>query len=518
MSRPAALRIGVVVVAYNAESTLAKTLDRIPAGFAARIEEVIICDDASGDETFEHGRAWASRADTPKTTVIRHTKNLGYGGNQKAAYTLAIAHGLDIVVLLHGDGQYAPESLPDIVAPFESSDCAAVFGSRMMDKGAAKRGGMPLYKRWGNRILTRFENRILGTGLSEFHSGYRAYRTDILRAIPFTANSDGFDFDTQIIAQVLNAGGTITEVSIPTYYGDEICYVNGLKYAKDVVRDVVEYRLAVKGFGTSEWIPTPDEYAFKEGDGSSHSLILDMLAGLPRSRVLDLGCSAGLLAEQVRTAGHTVVGVDVIELPEVRNRTDEFHLADLDRPLPAEIGQGYDVVIAGDIIEHLARPLDALREMRRVLRPGGQLILSVPNFGHWYPRFRVAFGLFGYDRRGVLDQTHLRFFTRATLRRTVRKAGFDVLEEDYTGLPLGTIGASGRGIGGAVRAVDDRLVRIRPTFFGYQNVLRLTPHAEEVVFAEAVAEVAITGLAGSEAPVPELIAPDPEVLARVHGS
>ncbi len=476
------LRIGIVVVAYNAESTLSRTLDRIPATFRPQIEEVIICDDASGDRTFEHGREWAARADTPRTTVIRHTKNLGYGGNQKAAYALAIDHGLDVVVLLHADGQYAPESLPEIIAPFRETDCAAVFGSRMMNKGAAKSGGMPFYKRVGNRILTRFENKVLGTDLSEFHSGYRAYRTDILRAIPFEANSDGFDFDTQIIAQVLHAGGTITEVSIPTYYGDEICYVDGIRYAKDVVRDVLEYRLAVQGFGTSEWVPTPEEYAFKEGDGSSHSLILRMLESLPPSKVLDLGCSAGLLAAQIRAAGHTVVGVDAIELPEVRTRTDAFFVADLDQPLAAQIGTGFDVVIAGDIIEHLARPGDALREMRRVLRPGGQLILSVPNFGHWYPRLRVTFGVFGYDRRGVLDNTHLRFFTRATLRRTVRRAGFDVLEEAATGLPLGTIGASG-GVGAVVRTIDDRLVRLRPTLFGYQNVLRLTPHAEDVVTA-----------------------------------
>jgi len=489
-------RIGIVVVAYNAESTLRQTLDRIPVDFRNRIDEVIVCDDASQDSTFEYGREWAARQDTPRTTVIRHTKNLGYGGNQKAAYALAIEHGLDIVVLLHADGQYAPESLPDIVAPFGTSDCAAVFGSRMMHKGAAKTGGMPLYKRLGNRVLTRFENQVLGTDLTEFHSGYRAYRTSILKAIPFEANSDGFDFDTQIIAQVVHAGGTIAEVGIPTYYGDEICYVNGLKYAKDVVRDVLEYRLAVQGFGTSEWVPTPDEYAFKEGDGSSHSLILEMMRTLPSSRVLDLGCSAGLLAQQIRAAGHTVVGVDAIELPGVRDRTDAFFAADLEKPIAPEIGTGFDVVIGGDIIEHFAKPGDALREMRRVLRPGGQLILSVPNFGHWYPRFRVTFGLFGYDRRGVLDNTHLRFFTRSTLRRAVRRAGFDVLEEAATGLPLGTIGASG-GIGALLRTIDDGLVRMRPTLFGYQNVLRLTPHAENVVTAAfEVQNVEVNGADG----------------------
>ena len=391
----------------------------------------------------------------------------------------------------------------------------AVFGSRMMDPGAARRGGMPLYKRFGNRVLTTVENRVLGLHLTEFHSGYRAYRTSTLAAVPYQANSDGFDFDTQIIAQLVHAGGTIREIPIPTYYGDEICYVNGLKYARDVVKDVVEFTLATRGFGTASWVPTPEEYAFKEGDGSSHAIILEMLRQLPPSRILDLGCSAGVLSEKMRAAGHTVVGVDALELLGVRERTDEFHRADLERPLPEEVGTGFDVVVAGDIIEHLSHPQDVLRDIRRVLTPSGRLILSVPNFGHWYPRARVALGLFGYDRRGILDNTHLRFFTRSVLRRMVRECGFDVVAEEATGLPLGAVGAlegipadpapsdsmAGSGADGrggsrratlvrgpvaAIRAVDRQLVRLRPTLFGYQHVMQLVPHAQAVEHADVV--------------------------------
>lgn len=476
-------RIGIVVVAYNAASTLLETLDRIPHGFRDRIAEVILSDDASHDDTFELARGWAAREDTPPTHVIRHTKNLGYGGNQKAAYALAISHGLDVVVLLHGDGQYAPECLPQMVEPFADPQVSAVFGSRMLDPGAARAGGMPLYKWVGNRVLSRFENRVLGTSLSEFHSGYRAYRTATLREIPFEANSDGFDFDTQIIAQLVHAGGGIREIPIPTYYGDEICYVNGMKYARDVVRDVLEYRLAVRGFGTCAWVPQPTEYAFKDGDGSSHAVLLGMLPPRAPLRILDLGCSGGLLAEKMRAAGHYVIGVDAEEVPGVKERTDEFYLADLNRPLPEEVGAGFDVVVAGDVIEHLVRPAAVLRDVRRMLAPRGQLLLSVPNFGHWYPRLRVAAGAFGYDRRGILDETHLRFFTRATLRRLVRQAGFDVLEEVATGLPLGAVGAD-TARSSPLRRLDETLVRLRPTLFGYQNVLRLTAHAEESIHVD----------------------------------
>jgi glycosyltransferase involved in cell wall biosynthesis len=477
-------RIGILVVAYNAESTLTATLDRVPAGFRERIAEVVVLDDASADNTVAQGQAWARRADTPRTLVLRHVKNLGYGGNQKAAYKLAMERGLDIVVLLHGDGQYAPEMLPQMVAPLERGECDAVMGSRMMQKGAARRGGMPLYKLAGNRVLTRVENALLGTSLTEFHSGYRAYRVSALRDVPFEHNSDGFDFDTQIIVQLLHAGKRILEIPIPTYYGDEICYVNGVRYARDVVRDVLEYRLARMGFGTSQWVPTPQEYAFKDGDGSSHAVILEMLAGRPASRILDLGCSGGLFAAHARAWGHQVTGVDYMEIPGVRDRTDHFVRASLEDGIPAAVGDGFDVVVAADVIEHLSRPGHALREMCRVLRPGGQVLVSVPNFAHWYPRMRVATGLFGYDRRGILDDTHLRFFTRATLRRLVRASGFDILEEKASGLPLRAISGSDGHRLRIARKSDQALVRARPTLFGYQFILRLTPHAQETVHVE----------------------------------
>jgi hypothetical protein len=248
--------IGIAVVAYNAESTLVRTLDRVPSDFRSRISEIIICDDASHDATFDMAQGWARDNCSVRTHIVRHPKNLGYGGNQKVAYDLAIEHGLDVVVLLHGDGQYAPEFLPDIVAPFEDGGCDAVFGSRMMIRGAARRGGMPLYKRVGNKSLTAFENGMLRARLSEFHSGYRAYTTDILRRVPFRANSDGFNFDTQIIVQVLDVGGRIKEIPIPTFYGDEICYVNGMKYAKECILDVFAYRRALRGRGTRPWIPS----------------------------------------------------------------------------------------------------------------------------------------------------------------------------------------------------------------------------------------------------------------------
>jgi glycosyltransferase involved in cell wall biosynthesis len=476
--------IGILVVAYNAAETLSRTLDRIPEDFRPRISEIIIADDASKDETFRVGADWARSNPTVKTTVQRRTKNLGYGGNQKAGYQLAIEHGLDIVVMLHGDGQYAPEYLPQMVEPIVRGEADAVFGSRMMAEGGARKGGMPLYKYVGNKILTRLENGMLGTGLTEFHSGYRAYSTKALCEVPFEYNTDAFDFDTQIIVQLVHAQKRIVEIPIPTFYGDEICNVDGLKYAKDVVKDVIEYRLVNKGFGSADWVPKAHERSFQAGDGSNRAALMAMLDQLPpNSRILDLECADGTFAARARELGHTVVGVAFVELPGVRETVDRFHQADLEFGIPAEVGDGYDLVVIADVLEQLARPSRLMRDIWTVLKPGGQVLLSVPNFGHWYPRLKVATGRFGYDRRGILDETHLRFFTRRTLRRLVVETGFDLLEERQTGLPFTALFQRPRRRR-VMRAMDNGLARLRPSLFAYQLVMRLTPHYEDTVQAE----------------------------------
>src|SRR3954466_15876499 len=178
-------RLLIFIVAYNAQTTIEKVLSRIPASLHHDNVEVLIIDDSSQDDTFRNGLRYQQRHSAFKITVLRTPENQGYGGNQKLGYRYAIDHGFDIVALLHGDGQYAPEKLPELLTPLVAEEADAVFGSRMIDRRAARRGGMPLYKWFGNQILTAFQNRVLGTQLSEFHSGYRLYSTAALAEIPF---------------------------------------------------------------------------------------------------------------------------------------------------------------------------------------------------------------------------------------------------------------------------------------------------------------------------------------------
>ncbi len=489
-------RIGVLVVAYNAATTLAKVLDRIPDEVRPDIAEVIVSDDHSQDSTYLVGLGYQQMSDLP-ITLLRQPVNLGYGGNQKVGYELAIEHGLDVVVMLHGDGQYAPESLPDILGPLVAGEADAVFGSRIMVKGAARKGGMPLYKYVGNRILSRFENAALGTDLSEFHSGYRAYSVSALKQIPFQQNSNGFNFDTQIIIQLHDAGMRIAEVPIPTYYGDEICYVDGMGYAADVAKDVVAYRLQKAGFGDGSRIALPEEYQLKPSEDSSHGRISTLLSSRPPSRVLDLGCSSGLLSERLRQRGHQVTGVDVAALPGVTERTDAFVKSDLNAGIPPEVGSGFDIVLAADVVEHLVNPGAFVRQVKDVLAPDGTALFCVPNVAHWYPRFRSTAGMFDYDQRGILDATHLRFFTRRSITRLIEREGFTVRRIEPVGLPLDALGLEGSKAS-LLRLADHVLLSLWPTLFGYQFIVEARPRPMARADAEANRKLDTASAVGPE--------------------
>ena len=470
-------RIGIFVVAYNAEATLSAVLDRIPENVAQEVSTVLVCDDASNDSTLDTALAYKRTHDNLPMHVVRHPVNLGYGGNQKFGYNLAAEMGLDIVVLLHGDGQYAPEVMLDLVAPLLVGRADAVFGSRMMQGGAARDGGMPVYKYMGNKILTKYENAMAGASLSEWHSGYRAYRVQALQQLPLDTYSNGFDFDTQIILGLIDAEARIVEVPIPTYYGDEICYVDGMKYAKDIFIHASRHRLGKMGFGQNLGPSQGQAYEYKSDPASSHGMLLKYMAQRTAGDVIDLGCSNGLLSMQMRSLGHVVTGVDIEEHAQVFGRVDKFIQANLDSGLPATLLSECDVVVCADVLEHVREPEVLLAQIAPLLRPGGAVLASIPNFGHWYPRLRTVLGIFDYDRRGILDKGHVRFFTRRSFERMARAAGYEVHRIGATGLPFDVADRGGKaGLSKRlqpIRAIDKLLVKIRPQLFAYQFIYEL---------------------------------------------
>jgi glycosyltransferase involved in cell wall biosynthesis len=200
-------KIVVVMPAYNAAKTLRITYDAIPH---QSIDQIILVDDGSTDRTLEIAREL-------HLTAFVHTRNFGYGANQKTCYTEALKEGADIVVMLHPDYQYDPTLLPEIVAPIEAGEADIVLGSRFLGRSTMEQG-MPWWKYVGNRFLTRLENWTLGLNLSEYHTGYRAYSRRTLEEIPFTLNSDKFVFDQEMLVQATHLGFKIKEVPVPTKY------------------------------------------------------------------------------------------------------------------------------------------------------------------------------------------------------------------------------------------------------------------------------------------------------------
>lgn len=433
-------RIGVLIVAYNALTTLAKVLDRIPRDVWDNVEEVVVFDDASQDDTYELALGYKSTRGPEKLQVLKHAANMGYGGNQKAGYRYFLERGFDAVVLLHGDGQYAPEILAQLYHPLVTGEADAVFGSRMMrDYGGPLKGGMPLYKYAGNRILTMLENRALGMHLTEFHSGYRAYSLAALRQVALEEMTNDFHFDTEIIIKLNHQGFRIREVPIPTYYGGEICYVNGLRYAKDVVRAVHRYRRTVRSV---ECFPEFREYfihyPIKESRHSSHSYFLS--AAGSNQRVLELGCGEGFFSEKLAQRGNAVTGVDALENPKHACSMEDYLRADLSRGLGAALEplrrKRFDKILMMDVLEHLERPEKVLADCLTLMTEQTQALISVPNVANITVRLSLLFGVFRYTERGILDKTHLRFYTRGTARRLLREAGYEVTREDVTVMPL----------------------------------------------------------------------------------
>lgn len=242
-------KVVVVMPAYNAASTLQQTYDEVMD--QGIVDLTIIVDDASRDDTAEIAQR------LPHARLHQHAKNRGYGGNQKTCYRLALEEGADIVIMVHPDYQYTPKLIPAMAVLIANGVHSCVLGSRILG-GYARQGGMPLWRYVANRFLTLAGNVLLGSKLSEFHTGYRAFSRDVLETLPLDANSDDFVFDNQMLAQVLWFGYTIGEVSCPTRYATDASSINfrrSVEYGFGCLGTGLRFRLAKWGLVASPLFP-----------------------------------------------------------------------------------------------------------------------------------------------------------------------------------------------------------------------------------------------------------------------
>jgi glycosyltransferase involved in cell wall biosynthesis len=485
------MRVLVFIVAYNASAKIRWVLDRIPRSLSETYDlQVLLIDDCSADNTVEVARAHVYEGYWCPIKILRNPVNQGYGGNQKIGYRYASQEGFDVVALLHGDGQYAPESLPELIAPFVAEAEArpsAVFGSRMMDRMGAIKGGMPFYKYVGNKILTRMQNSLLKSDLSEFHSGYRLYSVDALRRVPYELNTNDFHFDTEIIVQMLYSGGRILEIPIPTHYGDEVCHVNGMRYAWDVFRASVKARLIAMGvFHDPKFDVQQQErsalYVSKLDFNSTHSAAFNAIP--EGSIVLDVGCADGFLSERLASLkGCEVYAADLV--PDRIMQGCHYQACDLNSKLPDVPWGQLDVVLLLDVIEHLNEPERFLERLRDKLSSNDKVrvIMSSGNVCFFVTRMMMLFGEFNYGKRGILDMTHTRLFNGKSLKRLCRYAAFDVLSVKSIPAPY-PLAIGFNKVSRAMLAINAGLARWMSGLFAYQVFLVIKPRPSVAVLLE----------------------------------
>jgi glycosyltransferase involved in cell wall biosynthesis len=471
-------RVLIFIVAYFAELTILEVLERIPDLPDYEVE-VLIIDDCSADATFDRAERLRRSGYRFPLTVLANAANQGYGGNQKLGYHYAIQNKFDYVALLHGDAQYAPEILPNLFEPLKAGVADAVLGSRMLRPRDALKGGMPLYKFAGNRILTWLQNRILRSRLSEFHTGYKAYTVDLLQQIPFDLNSNVFHFDTEIIIQFLRANARIVEVPIPTHYGDEVCRVPGLRYARDVmvastVARMQDYGLVYRRNFDVRWRQDSNAYYEpKLNFRSTHSLAIAEVE--PGTTVMDLGCGPGHLSPALRGRNCRVIGVDQYPCAESA-RFDEFYETDLNvAPFPRSLAD-VDTILLLDVIEHLTSPEKFCDEMRRRTQDNLQIriVISTANIGYVVTRLMLLMGQFNYNRRGILDLTHTRLFTFSSLRRLLKEAGFVIEKEEAVPPPIPLV-VRNRPLCRLLMGIQGILMKVSRRVFAYQMLMVVRP-------------------------------------------
>jgi len=462
----------IFIVAYNHENFITKVLDRLPKTVKNNNYEILVIDDASKDQTFKTAINWSNLNSEINIKILKNPTNLGYGGNQKLGFQYAIENNFDTLALLHGDGQYAPEIIVDLIEEHMNQNNALTLGSRMIIKKNALKGKMPLYKFFGNIILTFLQNKILGTKLSEFHTGYRIYSIKDLKITNFHLNTNDYHFDTEIIIQFILHNFKIGEYAIPTYYGDEISYVNGLKYAFNIMRETLKFKLQRFSifYDKKYELQTSEMYYDKSNFYSTHSVTCELIKN--NSYVIDLGSSEGRYLNKLKEKGCFIKTVNVKNNKEFI-KFDEHENINLNIHLPKDLKK-YEYILILDVIEHLYNPENFIDRLSKEITDKQTVIVSTGNIAFIFVRVMLLMGFFNYGKRGILDITHTRLFNFSTFKSLFLSYNFIISKS--VGIPVPIPFVFGENIfSKALLNINKLLIKILPGLFSYQILLKLKP-------------------------------------------
>lgn len=437
-------RCVLLVLAHSGSSrALAATLARVPEALRPHFAEIAVL--LEGDEAEPRELpSW------PNLRVHRNPRRYGHGGRRKVAFEYAIGQGFDHAIVVEADGRHPLEDLGRIWGP-------GVEGAEVV-LGARARPGSAV----GSALL----RGALGMPIADWGSSLRLYSCKVLRRVPFQLASDGRRFDTEILIQCRALGIPVRQARVDAFEDEGFSAFESFGAA-------IDYRLHQLhvqrngAFLVDHDVP----YTFKHSRTGSHVQILRAIP--PGSRVLDLGCSQGLLARPLREKGVRTTGVDVRPREQVSLDLDGYHRHDLEEPLELPEGRVFDFVVISDVIEHVVNRQQLLRTVRRHLKPEGRLLISTPNVAIWFYRLSLLVGRFEYGPRGVLDESHVHLFTQSTFRREVARGGFKIRRQRVTSLPFEVIFES-TGQSRLVAALSEcyhLLARAWPKMFAYQFLL-----------------------------------------------
>jgi 2-polyprenyl-3-methyl-5-hydroxy-6-metoxy-1,4-benzoquinol methylase len=444
----AARTVAVFLGATRDAAALVQAVRRVPPAVRERLAEIAVLVGVESDgEAVPAPLLELARADA-LVRVRADTRHTDHGRRRKVAYEYALQHGFDFVAVLRPDDRHPPERLGDLLD-------AAHGGAQLVV--AARHG-----RARGRGLL----NRVLGLELGDWASPYRVLACSALRRVPFHLNQDGRGFDTELAIQFRALGARFAAVECELEADSSFS-------ESDALRTALGYRAhQLHLTRDGRWFVDRDvHYTLKSHGSSSHAQVLDAIR--PGALVLDLGCSQGVLAAPLAEKGVRVVGVDVRLPSEVSLALERYYQHDLERPLEIPEDRVFDYVVCSDVIEHVVHRAELLASVRRYLKPDGRLLISTPNIAIWFYRLSLLAGRFEYGPRGVLDETHVHLFTRATFRREIEAAAFRIVRERVTALPFEVVFEStGRSVLVAGLATFyHSLARLWPTLFAYQFLL-----------------------------------------------
>lgn len=465
-------RIGVFLFDCFEESVLAALLRRIPDPVAKSVETIVVMLDRPGRRfgpdlvTLARDRGLALQFHHPP-------RALEYGAVRKAAFEYGLRIGLERIVVMHGDGRHPAEQLGALLDEAVQHPRGLVVASRLSGALAARRPGMPFSQAVGLRLAHWLQNSILNLQVDDYQSSYRVYGVSALRRIPWQVNSESRCFDDEVLVQFRALDAPIIGVPMETSWSEHGGSIAALSYAVGALRIPLGYRLHQLHIAKHhEFIVNRDiHYTLKVSPTGSHMQIINAIAS--GTRVLDLGCSQGLLAQPLRERNVLVTGVDIHPPESVADELENYYQRDLEQELDLPEERDFDYVVIADVIEHIQNRQSLLQSARRYLKPSGRLIISTPNIAIWFYRLSLLIGRFEYGPRGVLDQTHVHLYTRATFQREVEAAGFQIVTRRVTALPFEIV-FEATGKSRLMQALVDfyyALARAWPSMFAYQNIL-----------------------------------------------